>query len=63
MKIRLFQGMRRREYRCKRYVGATEEALVRQHPKSLPRGEGGLKGRVRNAGGNPKDSTNEQTSS
>ena len=30
---------------------------------SLPRGEGGPKGRVRNAGGKLKVSTNEQTSS
>ena len=40
-----------------------KEALVWQNPKSLPRGEGGPKGRVRNAGGNLKVSTNEQTSS
>ena len=33
-----------------------------QKPHSLPRGEGGPKGRVRNSGRNPKVSTTQQTS-
>ena len=45
-----------------RCVIVAKEALVRWQLKSLPRGEGGPKGRVRNAGANLEVSTNKQTS-
>ena len=46
---------------AKKHIISTKAAAI--FPNPLPRGEGGPKGRVRNAGKNPNVCTNEQTSS
>ena len=45
---------------AKKHIISTKAATI--FPNPLPRGEGGPKGRVRNAGANLEVSTNKQTS-